>query len=407
MHQEIEALPGVLRTLLEAELAAGNEIVEVGHSFPAPPTGAFFKLSKPLLTRERKSGDGIDYRARNGTLCSGEITDGARRYFLMEPPLADGTQGFDSAPRMPGAFGLGGSAAQIRFQGSTVIDYEKWRDGDGYDLDAWAEMSTAEKQSAEAALISRGVHDWRDVEALLHIRTAATIKVVQAAIDHPDPMVKIAIARFAPEFIPASVQEEIAVSQLGSAVFFDGLGPVLDWIAEFHPPQVIAALLRGALGRPGQIAVHFAAMLCYVRGQAPEPFDFKQRSFFLRFDTESRTDREAAFTELCQKIGVNPAPYLSDATATSADVPIVNRENYTVEVDERGEVLTYCEPDRSAHVICTFRPVPCIATRTLSNWYYPRGRRTEKMNAAERELILNRIAADCRKNHRMSRLTFE
>jgi hypothetical protein len=39
-----EMLPLPLRKLLEDEIAAGNEIVEVGHSFPAPPVGAYFKL---------------------------------------------------------------------------------------------------------------------------------------------------------------------------------------------------------------------------------------------------------------------------------------------------------------------------------------------------------------------------
>ncbi len=39
-RKDIESFPLVLRALLDAELSAGNEIVEVGHSFPAPPVGA-------------------------------------------------------------------------------------------------------------------------------------------------------------------------------------------------------------------------------------------------------------------------------------------------------------------------------------------------------------------------------
>ena len=37
---ELREMPALLRALLAAELAAGNSIVELGHSFPAPPAGA-------------------------------------------------------------------------------------------------------------------------------------------------------------------------------------------------------------------------------------------------------------------------------------------------------------------------------------------------------------------------------
>ena len=74
-QQDFEAFPRVLRALLAAELAAGNEIAEIGHGFPAPPAGAYIKLAKPLCSRPRASGDGIDYYDRNGSTYSGEITD--------------------------------------------------------------------------------------------------------------------------------------------------------------------------------------------------------------------------------------------------------------------------------------------------------------------------------------------
>ena len=62
--KDIAALPPILRALLDAELAAGNTIVEVGHSFPAPPVGAYFKLARPVTTRVRASGDGVDFYDR-------------------------------------------------------------------------------------------------------------------------------------------------------------------------------------------------------------------------------------------------------------------------------------------------------------------------------------------------------
>ena len=74
-RHDAAALPRILRALLDAELAAGNEIVEVGHSFPAPPAGAYFKLARPVTTRLRAPGDGLDFRDFASSIYSGEFTD--------------------------------------------------------------------------------------------------------------------------------------------------------------------------------------------------------------------------------------------------------------------------------------------------------------------------------------------
>ncbi len=44
-RRELGAAPGALCALLEAELAAGDTIVEVRHCFPAPPARALFRLA--------------------------------------------------------------------------------------------------------------------------------------------------------------------------------------------------------------------------------------------------------------------------------------------------------------------------------------------------------------------------
>lgn len=85
-QQELSLFPPALRVLLAAELAAGNAIVEIGHSFPAPPAGAYAKLAKRISTRARESGDGLDYYERNSSSYSSEITDAKRFYFILEPP---------------------------------------------------------------------------------------------------------------------------------------------------------------------------------------------------------------------------------------------------------------------------------------------------------------------------------
>lgn len=84
-NKELAQFPAALRALVEAELAAGNSVVEVGHSHPAPPVGAYFKLANKVTTRVRASGDGLRFYERNSSLYSGEFTDAQRFFFVLEP----------------------------------------------------------------------------------------------------------------------------------------------------------------------------------------------------------------------------------------------------------------------------------------------------------------------------------
>ncbi len=57
---------------------------------------------------------------------------------------------------------------------------------------------------------------------------------------------------------------------------------------------------------------------------------------------------------------------------------------YTIQIDHRGEMITYLEPTRSATVICTFwNSRVSIARRTLSGWWYQAERRSEAMTPEE------------------------
>jgi hypothetical protein len=84
--EELDRLPEGLRSLLERELEAGNEIVEIGHGFPAPPAGLYVKLARPVTTRPHESPDGVEFYDRNTPYCSGEFNDPKRFFFVLEPP---------------------------------------------------------------------------------------------------------------------------------------------------------------------------------------------------------------------------------------------------------------------------------------------------------------------------------
>ncbi len=86
LPKQIAAFPAALRELIEAELRAGNKIVELSNTFPAPPAGAFVKLANPVTTRPRESSPGVDFYDRRSSSYSGEFTDAQRFYFVLEPP---------------------------------------------------------------------------------------------------------------------------------------------------------------------------------------------------------------------------------------------------------------------------------------------------------------------------------
>ena len=197
-----------------------------------------------------------------------------------------------------------------RFERSMVIDYEKWHDGVGYDLDAIREASQDERQAIEILLFNRGTKDWRDVEALAALDTAGARAALRQAKYSHEHDVAMAVARYAPDLLSDEEQTAVIVRALQSAQFYEGLSEALDQAEEHHPPAVIDALLRGTMECDGDVAVHFAALVLYLHGKADSSFDMAQRPFFLTFNTPDRDERMRAFRELCRKVGLDPDLYM-------------------------------------------------------------------------------------------------
>jgi hypothetical protein len=349
--KDLEAFPAVLRELLDAELAAGNEIKEIGHGFPAPPAGAYIKLAKPLRSRPRASGDGIDFYDRNSSLYSGEITDAKRFFFLLEPPHppepepdmnairaalhskqatppAEQIKPARKAARSK-ALPLKSQAAPKpeppkpptvveRFLGSMEMNYEKWHDGIGYDLDIIKTATPEELVEIENLLVNRPVSDWRDVEALAALNSPRARALLRKKLKGGNPELATAVTGYAPEIAADDEHTAALVAALEHSEVYGGLTQALLQVEEFHPPQIIDALFRGVLAREGDTAVHFAAMLMFLHGKAETSFDWDQHPFFLRFHTNVRAERQTAFRELCQKVGVDANPYLATQKKTSS-----------------------------------------------------------------------------------------
>jgi hypothetical protein len=191
-----------------------------------------------------------------------------------------------------------------RFVRSLFIDYEKWHDGVGFDLDALREVSPTERAVAESRLDA--THDWRDVEALAvlaELGSPSAERSLRDALKSGSNEIRLAIMKHAPHLVDDAVRTEMLVNALEVATPFDAFTDTLEQVERFHPPPVVDALWRGVDTRQGDVAVHYAAMLAFIYGKADSAFDWSMRPLFLKFNTTSSAERRAAIAELRARVG--------------------------------------------------------------------------------------------------------
>jgi signal transduction histidine kinase len=200
-----------------------------------------------------------------------------------------------------------------RFISSMSIDYEKWHDGIGYDLDALAEIKEhggADLQTVEQMLCARAMQDWRDVEALVALDTPRARAAIHQALESGDRVTRVHAAEalhqareMSDEHLAQFLSRELREPDLEILI---GFSQLLD-LVEHHPSQRVRdALLWCAKNRTG-IAAHCAAMLYYHAGIAKEAFGWEYRPLFLRFNQDNDlADRQRAFKELCAALKVDP-----------------------------------------------------------------------------------------------------
>ncbi|HEX7978111.1 MAG TPA: hypothetical protein VF461_05875 [Gemmatimonadaceae bacterium] len=195
------------------------------------------------------------------------------------------------------------TAALDRFVRSLFIDYEKWHDGVGFDLDALREVTPDERKVAEARLDA--THDWRDVEALTvlaELGSPSAERALRDALKSGSQEIRLAIMKHAPHLVDNAARTEMLLNALDVATPFDAFTDTLDQVEKFHPPPIVDALWRGLTTRQGDVAVHYAAMLAFIYGKADSTFDWSMRPLFLKFNTKSDAERRAAIAELRKRI---------------------------------------------------------------------------------------------------------
>jgi hypothetical protein len=196
------------------------------------------------------------------------------------------------------------TSALDRFVHSLFIDYEKWHDGVGFDLDALRELKPEERKVAESRLDA--THDWRDVEALAVLAQLGSTSAEQSlrgALRSGSNEIRLAVMRYTPHLVDDGTRTTMLVQALDTATPFDAFSSTLEQVESFHPPAVVDALWNGLTTRQGDVATHYAAMLAFLYGKADSAFDWHLRPLFLKFNTESSAERNAAIAELRARIG--------------------------------------------------------------------------------------------------------
>lgn len=200
------------------------------------------------------------------------------------------------------AFGLGSDALTV-FRRSMEIDYAKWHDGVGYDLDALRRVPAADHGALYPLLTPPG--DWRDVEALAALRTPrADDALREAARSSTSNEVRVAVIRTASHLVDDALRIDVLRAAIDTATLSDGLIGALDQVADFHPPPLIDALLRALRARESELAYHFAETLARAFGADTSHAEANLRPVFLRFSTPDLSARERALRELGERLGI-------------------------------------------------------------------------------------------------------
>lgn len=355
-RKELDRFPIALRELLFAELSAGNTMLEIGHSYPAAPAGAYVLLAKDVSTRERASSEGISFYERNTSQFFGEYADDKRHFLVLEPPrpapeepdmdairaaiapplviretalervrrlyeesrLASGGTPAIGAPTAASAEGASQSPAPPdrpqtafeRFDESREMNYERWHDGIGYDMDAFAEMSLDERISLQATFIPP--QDWRDIEALLAIDSQVARDALVAAAKSGGLEMRLSIMSRAPQLFDVDAKTKTLLQAVDDAAPYAGLSATLDEIEEFHPPEIQIAMFKAVLNRDGDIAYHMATSLAVIHGKISSRYDWTLRPMILELNTTDRTQRRKMFVALCDLLDVANKPELAE-----------------------------------------------------------------------------------------------
>ena len=187
-----------------------------------------------------------------------------------------------------------------------VMDFDKWHDGIGYDLKALEQLVPEERASIEKLLIGnlKQAGDWRDVQALAALGSESARAAVDKARFHHNTKVRNYALRIRLNTQDSKDMTKKDITELEEQVIQAVKHGDYE-MAEYMPTmRVKKALLDLTREADSEIRVSAAAFLLYLCGQAPEPFDWSQRPFFLLFGDEDPKMLHLAWEHLRKRTGL-------------------------------------------------------------------------------------------------------
>jgi hypothetical protein len=198
------------------------------------------------------------------------------------------------------------SKAWEQFHKSTNIGYDAWHDGTGYDLDAFSQMTSEEKELVSHELCEKSHLDWREMDVLrIHGGSASFNKLRDVLASGTIEERAYALRNLVDMGKMSGSVPDVQLAHVLDAINgLEGLTQALQIAQEHAGPVSNAALLRGARDRP-TVAVHYAGMICFLAGVTDDVFDWNLRPLFLKLG-EDNPERLDAFNQLCTLVGVSP-----------------------------------------------------------------------------------------------------
>lgn len=185
------------------------------------------------------------------------------------------------------------------FKSSMVIDYDKWHDGLGYEIELIDQMTVDQRKEVEHHLREKGITDWRDLEALDRLGTPGALQAIVEVRESGPEELALRAHQYGPP--PQSGEREDAILQgLSSS---GGRLEAIDEAAEHPSPKIIDKLLECAERCTSTEAYQAALALFYIHGKVDSMHSWDHRPFLLRF-VDAGPDKVAAVQELRGRIGL-------------------------------------------------------------------------------------------------------
>jgi hypothetical protein len=196
------------------------------------------------------------------------------------------------------------SPALKKFRDSMIMDFDKWKEGTGYDMATFATLQDAEKQIVikEIRGKNKSELDWRDMEVLKYDNSKESFDHLRdMLVDGTCDQRAHALSDLYDMNRMNDSAFDVQLSHiLDDVTDDDGVTATLLLVDEDAGPKTREALERGVRERP-DIALHYAAKLLDIAGLADDntaAFDPKLRPTLLKLLPSEKPSERAKAIEL-------------------------------------------------------------------------------------------------------------